>query len=387
MTRPGADMMKLPDPLLLLVCMYLDMRSLISVDRVCRRFHALARQANEMHGRATERARRVKGSSARALGARQRFQAAKQLVDWLAANSQVSDFWDIFTATVPPLPPVAAGSALDDSSSVQFEVAASMDLQKTTWRAEGPQHLFITPMVDFFVRVGAPDSEIERLNNFGATIRPPRIGFWIDVSNKGGLDGGWYFPFDSMPLAVVLQALEPGQCVQKLREWAVQHWGTADALCFYVGRDMGMEPPRQTEIRMLLPGTSLRKKLRVALDAYTKFGFPAPPQDIYDVINASIHYGDAQPQLAISICLASDDNFVRIGIVQYAPTSHCFQMLASNLSSEKYRQLTALEAGLGGRLARIEYQYLREQYGYRVYPEGFGITTCYAVGKEMPAQL
>lgn len=53
-------------------------------------------------------------------------------------------------------------------------------------------------MVDFFVRVGAPDayvyvafkgshvwpyySEIDKLNHFGALITPPQIGFWIDVS-------------------------------------------------------------------------------------------------------------------------------------------------------------------------------------------------------------
>ena len=42
--------------------------------------------------------------------------------------------------------------------TISFSVTSSLDQQKTTWRAEGPQPLFITPMVDFFVRVGAPDA-------------------------------------------------------------------------------------------------------------------------------------------------------------------------------------------------------------------------------------
>jgi hypothetical protein len=64
-------------------------------------------------------------------------------------------------------------------------------MQKLTWRTAGPQNVFIQKMVDFFWNVGAPESEIDRLNDVGALINPIRIGSWIDMSGKGGMDGGW----------------------------------------------------------------------------------------------------------------------------------------------------------------------------------------------------
>ena len=64
-------------------------------------------------------------------------------------------------------------------------------------------------MVDFFWNVGAPESEIDRLNDIGALINPVKIGSWIDMSAKGGMDGGWYFPVD-MPLKLAIEAADNG---------------------------------------------------------------------------------------------------------------------------------------------------------------------------------
>jgi len=54
-------------------------------------------------------------------------------------------------------------------------------------------HLFKKWLI-FFWNVGAPEGEIDRLNDVGATLNPERIGSWIDMSAKGGMDGGWFFP-------------------------------------------------------------------------------------------------------------------------------------------------------------------------------------------------
>jgi len=378
------DLSRVPDWLLTVMLALLDAASLSAINRTSKRMHGLARAVNAMHQRAVARRRQLQLQLLQSgnvdKGPRALFKGAKQSLDWLRSASQVSDFWEIFVATIPAMPAAEVGA--NASGNIGFEVCASMDLQKTTWRADGPQHLFITPMVDFFVRVGAPEAEIERLNTFGALVRPPRIGFWIDVSSKGGLDGGWFFPFDNMPLSTVLQACEPGKCLQQLRDWAVQHFGSAEVSCYYVGRDMGMEPPRQTEIRIMLPGRSLKRKLKVALDAYSKFGFSPPPNDIYELLSSSYHYSSAEPKLALAVSLASDDNFVRLSIVQFAPTATCFQLLAHNLTPERYGALIRLEAALGAQMPRIEYHYLKEQYGYHVYPEGFGITTALVLAKE-----
>ena len=100
-------------------------------------------------------------------------------------------------------------------------------------------------MVDFFWNVGAPESEIDRLNDVGALINPIKIGSWIDMSAKGGMDGGWYFPID-IPLKMAIEAADPGDPSKKVTDWAERH-GVEKS--FSVGRDMGAAPPRQTEIR------------------------------------------------------------------------------------------------------------------------------------------
>jgi len=74
---------------------------------------------------------------------------------------------------------------------MSYHVAISADMNKLTWRVSGPQPVFIQKMVDFFWNVGAPEIEIDRLNDVGAAMNPERIGSWIDMSIKGGMDGGW----------------------------------------------------------------------------------------------------------------------------------------------------------------------------------------------------
>src|SRR5690349_12256052 len=98
--------------------------------------------------------------------------------------------------------------------SIDFYVATSADMQKLTWRTSGPQNIFIQKMVDFFWNVGAPESEIDRLNDVGALINPVKIGSWIDMSAKGGMDGGWYFPVD-IPLPLAIEAADAGEAITK----------------------------------------------------------------------------------------------------------------------------------------------------------------------------
>jgi hypothetical protein len=123
-------------------------------------------------------------------------------------------------------------SDLLPGTAIEFQVAAAADLQKITWRASGPQNLFIQKMVDFFWNVGAPESEIDRLNEIGGAINPQKIGSWIDMSGKGGMDGGWYFPVDT-PVKIALEAADQGEPTKKVAEWAEHNNIT---LAYSVGR-------------------------------------------------------------------------------------------------------------------------------------------------------
>ena len=77
-------------------------------------------------------------------------------------------------------------------------------------------------MVDFFYIVGAPESEIDRLNDIGALLNPKTIGSWIEVSNSDGMDGGWFFK-NQTPISFTLAALDFGDPVSLIRDWANKH--------------------------------------------------------------------------------------------------------------------------------------------------------------------
>ncbi len=125
-------------------------------------------------------------------------------------DSKTLEFWNIWAESIAPRDEVSPGSKID------FEVSTSADMQKLTWRVSGPQNIFIQKMVDFFWNVGAPESEIDRLNDVGALINPICIGSWIDMSHKGGMDGGWFFPVD-IPVKYAIESSDVGEAIKKVR--------------------------------------------------------------------------------------------------------------------------------------------------------------------------
>jgi hypothetical protein len=63
-------------------------------------------------------------------------------------------------------------------------------------------------------------------------------------------------------------------------------------------RDMGSQPPRQTEIRMKLKG-DYATQVRIALDAYSSFGFPS----ILPAVREVIEVGHFFPLTSFSLSL------------------------------------------------------------------------------------
>jgi hypothetical protein len=105
---------------------------------------------------------------------RLRLGLAKGVVKFLSDDdSKVLEFWQIWSESIPGKDELSSGMAID------FHVCTSADMQKLQWRVGGPQNVFIQKMVDFFWNVGAPESEIDRLNDVGALINPVKIGSWI----------------------------------------------------------------------------------------------------------------------------------------------------------------------------------------------------------------
>ncbi len=102
-----------------------------------------------------------------------------------APETQMCEFWNLWYNTV------SQQLQEDATCDIMFDFSYSEDFNKLYWNSAGPQYLMIQQLVDFFYIVGAPEEEIEKLNVVGEQINPDRIGSWINVSEKGGIDGGW----------------------------------------------------------------------------------------------------------------------------------------------------------------------------------------------------
>jgi len=299
---------------------------------------------------------------------RQRLDDAKNAISFLQQDdSKVLEFWQIWSESIPPQEDVVDGS-------ISFIVAAAADMEKLTWRSSGPQNIFIQKMVDFFWNVGAPETEIDRLNDVGALINPVQIGSWIDMSAKGGMDGGWFFPVD-VPIKFALEASDAGDPVNRLAQWAEEN---GIQRCLSVGRDMGAAPPRQTEIRFMVTGDSFDEQLGRALSAFEAFGFPMLPDEMLSLIRASPRAG-----LALSV-ITSSEGFVRLGLLAPDPDRNIVEQLCQ-VGGGAPQQLIQFEQQLGvNGPSFAEYQYLNKGFGYGVYKEGFDVVFHFHVGDEGP---
>mmetsp|Transcript_16242 Transcript_16242/g.63331 ORF Transcript_16242/g.63331 Transcript_16242/m.63331 type:complete len:475 (-) Transcript_16242:205-1629(-) len=298
-----------------------------------------------------------------------RIAQAKNCIPFLQEeDSKVLEFWQIWSESIP------SKDDLQPGMEIEYHISTSANMQKLTWRTSGPQNIFIQKMVDFFWNVGAPESEIDRLNDVGALINPIKIGSWIDMSAKGGMDGGWYFPVD-IPLKMAIEAADPGDPSKKVTEWAEKH---SVEKSFSVGRDMGAAPPRQTEIRLRLKGPEFSKQLEIGMDAFEVFGFPPIPENALNILRK-------QPEDSGDLCMSvitSSEGFVRLGLLAPNPSKEVVEQLCG-IAGAKGDDLAGLEKALGSSgPAFAEYQFLKEGFGYGVYKEGFDIVFHYVVGGE-----
>eukprot|EP01103_Thecamoeba_quadrilineata_P009919 TRINITY_DN202_c0_g1_i1.p1 TRINITY_DN202_c0_g1~~TRINITY_DN202_c0_g1_i1.p1 ORF type:complete len:469 (-),score=84.70 TRINITY_DN202_c0_g1_i1:80-1486(-) len=290
---------------------------------------------------------------------------AKDVVPFLLdPESKVLEFWQIWFESIPTEEDLQnIAQDLVATASLDFGVSVSVAFEKLTWRSAGPQSGFIQKMVDFFWNVGAPEVEIDRLNDVGTMLNPIKIGSWIDMSGGGGMDGGWYFPVE-VSLAQALNVPDPGDAIHKITEWASAH-DVQQAV--YLGRDMGAVPPRQTEIRVLIPGNDVATQLKIALNAFEIFGFEMPPDGALNIMRSM-----TTPGIVVSI-ITSSEGFVRLGILMPKPSAENVTKIItfSNGNKENYEKLTKSVSKTTPAFA--EFLHLKQGYGYSVYTEGFDI--------------
>jgi len=267
-----------------------------------------------------------------------------------APETQMCEFWNLWYNTV------SQQLQEDATCDIMFDFSYSEDFNKLYWNSAGPQYLMIQQLVDFFYIVGAPEEEIEKLNVVGEQINPDRIGSWINVSEKGGIDGGWCFTFP-INLETAIDSVEKGPICDEIKNWGRKN-GVLE--CFYLARDMGAEPPRQTEIRCKLEQGNAWEQ---AMLVYDLAGFPYPPNDAIAAIQAA-----EDVYVAVNI---TEEEFVRVAVGIENPDVAVVKKFGNSRTAE-------VEAGLGP-VTVIEFQYLKQDFGYSVYKEGFDVHICYHI--------
>jgi len=291
-----------------------------------------------------------------------RLKDSKVLIPYLNNEGKIKEFWSIWFDSIPN------EEDFDETTSpsvVQYEVSTSADMQKITWRANGPQNVIIQKMVDFFWNVGAPESEIDRLNDVGAVVNPTNIGSWIDISQKEGMDGGWCFPVNT-PIELALEAGDKGEPMTKLGEWTKSNGISS---CDSISRDMGAAPPRQTELKFKIPGDSFDSQLSVALTSFESFGFPPLPQEALSIIKSY----ELKMGVRLSVTTTSE-GFVKLGVLLPSPDQRMIDRLCPMCGASSSEPLTTFSSKLGVSLPSfVEFQYLNQEYGYGVYKEGFDV--------------
>jgi len=282
-------------------------------------------------------------------------------------DSKVLEFWQIWSESIPQKNEMSLGQ------SMEFTIATSADMDKLTWRVSGPQNIFIQKMVDFFWNVGAPETEIDRLNDVGALINPVKIGSWIDMSGKCGMDGGWFFPVD-IDIKSAIEAADAGDPTRRVMQWIEKH---NVVRCFSVGRDMGAAPPRQTELRVVLPGGDPASQLTAANDAFASFDFPPIPDQMLNLITG---FTPSEPY-SLSI-VTSSDGFVRIGLLIPKPSRDLVMQMTDAVGGKR-DAITTFANTVGCQIPQYaEYQFLMKGFGYGVYKEGFDVMFHWNIGEE-----
>jgi len=136
---------------------------------------------------------------------------------------------------------------------------------------------------------------------------------------------------------------------------------------------MGAAPPRQTEFRVHLPGNEITNQIKIARDAYSMFGIPEPPPEAISLMTDSGKTG-----ICMSI-ITSAEGFVRLGILCPEPTSDMVAR-ACQIAGAPKDPIDRFQRSLNvDGPSYVEFQYLKEGFGYGVYPEGFDVVFHFSV--------
>lgn len=134
-----------------------------------------------------------------------------------------------------------------DDGEVELEVAASVGLGRTTWRASGSTPTMIGPMLDFFDLVGVDHERQTRLTELGQRLQPKRLGHWLQLREEH-VDAGWFIPSE-LPIADAL-AETPASSARD----AFAGWCDDEDIELVLGFERSLGPANYAGLWFELPG-------------------------------------------------------------------------------------------------------------------------------------
>ena len=169
---------------------------------------------------------------------------------WLN-EGQTSSLLDLATNFLPPI---------DD---LYFELSVSSDTKCINLKIVGEQEIMLQSLIDMFWAVGTSNKEFDKLNEIGTKIDPKNLGIWLDLSSNGGMDGGWYMLTNHTPSIIDL-VNDDGKSTRTLNTLLMK---LKIPSVRYVGRDLGVTPPKQCEFRFLVNGA---ERIAIIKEVYTQ---------------------------------------------------------------------------------------------------------------------
>ncbi|ELP91953.1 hypothetical protein EIN_400730 [Entamoeba invadens IP1] len=272
-----------------------------------------------------------------------------QAFEWIDENAQ--EFVQLFYDNIPRSSPTnITGSVNPSGNEIVLRCTSPVDSLKE--------------VVEFFNQVGSPTTEIGKLESQAKRVGVLAIETWISLSEKGGCDAGWGIIAEQDTLDIIKEISDISEIDSV---GIIKLWCETNGVDFVhrFGRDMGDQPPYNTEFSMDVNANDKE----MIQNAAVAFMFPDVPTDVVEC---------AEENTMVKV-VTSEEGFVKFSvIVDKAKEEQIKKCIEAR--GEDPTNVLNLKDLLSINIVGMEYTYLNDGFGYDVYQEGEKITVQFRLG-------
>lgn len=273
-----------------------------------------------------------------------------QAFEWIDTTEQ--EFIQLYYDHIPRTSPTHISASVNPSGTEIFI------------RTTSPMST-LEQVIGFFREVGSPEDQILILETEGKRPGVLAVEMWISLSEAGGCDAGWDFIAEQDSLDIIKGISEPSDvdCVGIIKLWCESN--NIDFIHRF-GRDLGDQPPYNTEFWMDIPSS----QTEMIQSAASAFMFPTIPDDILEACRKG------RVMVRVVTC---EEGFVKFSILIEKTTEETIGTCISTHGEDPTNALN-LQQLLNIKLEGFEYSILNEGFGYDVYQEGEKTSVVFRMG-------